>query len=104
MIGLGKWACTVESMIFRGEVQMNIIENDGCYDFELDLPGFDMPEYTVKSVEENGNTVKAVVFVPQLGKDAELEVNFEGEPADSFTGILKVPFIGKIRLKDGHRV
>ncbi len=101
MIGLGKWACTVDSMFFRGEVKLEIVEKDGSYDFELDLPGIDMPSYTIKSVEEDGNTIKAVVCVDTLGKDAELTVDFDG---DTFTGILKVPFIGKIKLKDGHRI
>ena len=36
-----------------------------------------------------------------LGKDAELDIDFDD---DSFTGILKIPFIGKIRLKNGHRI
>ncbi len=102
MIGLGKWTCTVDSMLFRGDVTMNIIEKDGNYDFELDLDGIDIPSYTLKSVEETGNSIKAVVTVDTLGKDAELEVNFDDE-IETFTGILKVPFIGKIKLKNGHR-
>ena len=39
--------------------------------------------------------------VAMLGKDAELDIDFDD---DSFTGILKIPFIGKIKLKNGHRV
>ncbi len=103
MIGLGKWTCTVDSMLFRGEVTLEIIEKNGSYDFVLELPGVEIPSYTLKSVEEDSNSIKAVISVDTLGKDAELEVNFD-ESGDAFTGILKVPFIGKIRLKNGHRV
>lgn len=101
MVGLGKWACTVDSMFFRGEVIVNIFEKDGSYGFELDLPGVDIPEYTIKSIEVTDDTLTAVVSVAMLGKDAQLDIDFDD---DSFTGIIKIPFIGKIKLKDGHRI
>ncbi len=101
MVGLGKWACTVDSMFFRGEAVVNILEKDGSYDFELELPGIDIPEYTIKSIEVTEDTLSAVVSVAMLGKDAQLDIDFDDE---SFTGILKIPFIGKIKLKDGHRI
>ena len=103
MLGLGKWTCMVDSMLFRGDVTMNIIEKNGNYDFELDLPGIEIPSYTLKSVVEDNNSIKAVISVDTLGKDAELEVNFD-DAVETFTGVLKVPFIGKIKLKNGHRV
>ncbi|MBQ8027459.1 MAG: hypothetical protein IJ261_05015 [Clostridia bacterium] len=101
MVGLGKWACTVDSMLFRGEATVNIVEKDGSYDFELELPGVDIPEYTVKSVDVSENKLKAVINIAMLGKDADLDIDFDDE---SFTGVFKIPFIGKIKLKDGHRV
>ncbi len=101
MVGLGKWVCTVDSMLFRGEVTVNILEKNGEYDFELELPGVDIPEYTIKSIEVTDDSLSAVVSIAMLGKDAQLDIDFD---EDSFTGILKLPLIGKIRLKDGHRV
>lgn len=101
MVGLGKWACTVDSMFFRGEATINILDKDGEYDFELELPGIDVPEYTIKSIDLTDDTLSAVVNIAMLGKDAQLDIDFD---EDSFTGILKIPFIGKIKLKDGHRV
>lgn len=101
MVALGKWACTVDSMFFRGEVIVNILEKDGSYDFELELPGVDVPDYTIKSIEVTDDHLSAVVSVSMLGKDAQLDIDFED---DSFTGLIKIPFIGKIKLKDGHRV
>lgn len=101
MVGLGKWACTVDSMLFRGEAIINILDKNGEYDFELELPGVEIPEYTIKSLEITEDTLTAVVNIAMLGKDAQLDIDFD---EDSFTGILKLPLIGKIRLKDGHRV
>ena len=101
MIGLGKWACSVDTMFFSGDVTLNVVDKNGEYDFEIDLPDIDIPEYEVKSVEEDGNTIKAVVNVPMIGKDADLSVTFDG---NTFTGFLKIPFLGKVKFKDGHRV
>lgn len=101
MIGLGKWRCNVDTMFFSGDVELTVKDNNGEYGFELDLPGIDIPDYQIKSVEEDGNNVKAVVYIPALGKDADLNVTFDG---DSFSGVLKIPFLGKVKLKDGYRV
>ncbi|MBQ5824049.1 MAG: hypothetical protein IIW48_04505 [Clostridia bacterium] len=101
MVGLGKWACTVDSMLYRGEVTVNILEKDGKYDFELELPGVDIPEYTIKSIDVTEDSLSAVVSIAMLGKDAQLDINFE---EDSFSGIIKLPLIGKIKLKDGHKI
>ena len=98
---IGKWVCSVDSMLFRGEANVNIFEKDGAYDFELEISGIDIPEYTIKSVDVSDNHLKAVINIAMLGKDAELDIDFDD---DSFTGILKIPFIGKIRLKNGHRI
>lgn len=97
----GKWSCTVDSMLFRGEATVNIFEKDGAYDFELEISGIDIPEYTVKSVDVSDDHLKAVINIAMLGKDAELDIDFDD---DSFAGFLKIPFIGKIKLKNGHRI
>ena len=101
MIGLGKWGCHVDTMFFKGDVEITISDNNGQYALELFLPDIDIPEYTVKSVDEDGNTLHAVVNVSMLGKDVDVTVTFE---ADSFSGIIKIPFLGKIKLKDGFRI
>ena len=67
---IGKWACSVDSMLFRGEANVNIFEKDGAYDFELEISGIDIPEYTIKSVDVSDNHLKAVINIAMLGKDA----------------------------------
>lgn len=102
MIGLGKWACNVNTMFFSGEVKIKVFDDGGKYGFELDIPNVTIPDITVKDVKEDGDTVMAVAQTSLLpGKDVELTITFDG---DNFDGFLKVPFLGKIKLKDGHRI
>lgn len=102
MIGLGKWICNVSSMLFSGEVRFEIFDDNGKYGFNLDIPNFTVPDVDVLSVEEDGNDVTVTVRTSLLpGKDLVLNATFDG---DTFEGVLKVPFIGKIKLKDGKRL
>lgn len=101
MIGLGKWVCHVDTMFFRGDAHLHLFDNNGEYGFELSLPDMSIPEIVIKDVTENGNTLNAVANVDLLpGKDIDVTLTFDG---DTFEGLLKVPFIGKIKLKDGKR-
>ncbi|NLP47938.1 MAG: hypothetical protein GX345_03230 [Clostridiales bacterium] len=102
MIGLGKWVCHVDTMFFRGDAYIRLFDDNGQYGFELTLPDMDVPEITVSDVVEDDNTLTAVARTDLLpGKDISVSLTFE---EDTFTGLLKVPFIGKIKLKDGKRV
>lgn len=102
MIGLGKWACNVNTMFFSGEVKINVFDDNGKYGFELDIPGVTVPDIDVKKLEEDGNTINVVAQTSLLpGKDVEMTVSFDG---DEFDGFLKIPFLGKVKFKDGHRI
>lgn len=102
MIGLGKWACNVNTMFFSGEVKIKVFDDNGKYGFELDIPGVTVPDIDVKKLEEDGNTINVVAQTSLLpGKDVEMTVTFDG---DEFDGFLKIPFLGKVKFKDGHRV
>ncbi len=101
MIGLGKWVCHVDTMFFRGDAHLHLFDNNGEYGFELSLPDMSIPEIVIKNVTEDGNTLNAIANVDLLpGKDIDVTLTFDG---DTFEGLLKVPFIGKIKLKDGKR-
>ena len=102
MIGLGKWACNVNTMFFSGEVKINVFDDNGSYGFELDIPGIQIPDINIKKVEEDDDTINAVAQTSLLpGKDVELTITFDG---DEFDGFLKIPFLGKVKFKDGHRI
>ncbi|MEI6578606.1 MAG: hypothetical protein WCN92_04000 [Eubacteriales bacterium] len=102
MIGLGKWSCHVDTMFFRGEAFFTIKDNNGEYGWALDVPGVDVPEIVIRDITEDGNTLTAVANVDMLpGKDINITATFEG---DTVEGLIKIPFIGKIKLKDGKKV
>ena len=76
MIGLGKWACNVNTMFFSGEVKIDVFDNNGEYGFEIDIPGIDVPDIEIRKVEEDGDSIYAVVRTTLLpGKDIELNID-----------------------------
>ncbi len=102
MIGLGTWQCHVDTMFFKGDATIRIFDNNGEYGLELSIPDIDIPEVEVKEIVEEGNTLNAVARISLLpGKDINVFVEFQ---EDTFDGYLKVPFIGKIKLKDGKKI
>lgn len=101
MIGLGKWSVCVDTMFFSGEAFFTIKDNNGEYGWELDVPGVDVPEIEIHDIKEDGNTLTATANVDLLpGKDIDITATFE---ENTFEGLIKIPFIGKIKLKDGKK-
>ena len=103
MIGLGNWSVSVDTMMFRGDALVTISDKGGNYDFAVRVSKLEkMPPFTVDSVTEDGNTLSLLVSTPLLnGKQIAIEMTFEG---DTLTGFAKIPLLGKIRFKNGHRV
>ena len=103
MLGIGKWLCKVNSMFYRGEVTLNIADNNGEYDITIEIDAdFDMPDYKIYDVVTEGNTVTAKAEVSLLpGKVVDVSFTIEN---DVLTGVLKVPFMGKIKITDGRKV
>ncbi len=102
MIGIGSWACSVNSMFFSGEVKFKVFDDNGKYGFEIDIPGITVPDIDVIEVIEEDDTINATVQTSLLeGKNINLFAEFDG---DTFDGYLKIPFIGKIKFKDGHKI
>ena len=102
MIGLGKWACSVNTMIFSGDVDFEIFDNNGEYGFNLNIPNVKIPDITVTDIEEDDDTITATVERSVLPcKDISLVVTIDG---DTFDGYIKVPMFGKVKLKNGRRI
>lgn len=103
MLGIGKWLCKVNSMFYRGDVVVNIADKDGEYDITIEIDAdFDMPDYKIYDVVTDGNTVTAKAEVSLLpGKVVDVSFTIE---EDNLTGVLKVPFMGKIKITEGHKV
>ena len=101
MIGLGTWKFNLKTMVFSGEVRLEIYDNDGQYGLRILQPQMETPQITVKELVESEDTVKAVVSTSLLPyADLTLVATFTG---DCVEGYVKVPFIGKVPIK-GERV
>lgn len=101
MIGIGTWQCRVDTMFFKGDVKFKITDNNGQYGLEIIMDG-PVPKFEIKNIREEGNTLRATGTVEMLpGKEIESELTFNG---DTCEGALKVPMLGKIKLKDGKKV
>ena len=103
MIGLGNWSVSIDTMMFRGDAVLTIADKDGAYDFSVQVAKLEkMPPYAIESVTEDGDTLTIVITTPMLsGKQITANMTFEG---DTLTGFAKVPLLGKIKFKNGHRV
>ena len=101
MLGVGTWACTVDTMFFKGDVSFVIGYENNEYSFDIKMD-MTLPEYKITKIETEGNTLKAKCAVDMLpGKEIDADLTFDG---DKFDGVLKIPFLGKIKTKDGHKV
>jgi len=103
MLGLGTWEFHVDTMFYRGKVLLIVKEKDGEYDMDIDIVGMDStPPFAVISMGVEGNTISGVAQTDLLkGKDIPYSMTFDGDTA---AGFLKVPFMGKIKLKDGKKI
>ena len=103
MIGIGSWGVSIDTMMFRGDAVLTISDKGGAYDFAVQVDKIEkIPPYTVESVTEDGNTLTLVITTPLMsGKELGLTLTFDG---DTLTGFAKVPLLGKIKLKNGHRI
>lgn len=101
MIGIGKWEASINTMLFRGTGRVIISDNNGQYDFNLEIVGENVPEFNVTDVVEEGNTLRAVAENDMFkGKKIPVTATFDG---DTVVGTAKLPFIGNIKVK-GHRI
>ena len=104
MIGLGKYKAKINNMFFKGDAIFELEPEDGSYEMEIELQGadFDMPDFKLFDAKEDGNTFTAKATTSLLpGKEIDVELTFEN---DKCNGFLKIPFIGKIKIKDAVKI
>ena len=105
MIGIGTWTGKVHTMFFSGDITFTIGEKDGSYDFSIHMPqggSSKLPEFQIKEVREEVNSLLATAEVSLLpGKTVDIKLTFDG---DKMNGSLKIPFIGKIDLKNFTKI
>ncbi len=103
MIGLGKWSGDIQTSFISGNAIVDITDNNGEYAFNVTVPSLKkLPKFTVYDVQENGNTLSGKAEIELMGKmTVDVSVNIDG---DTFTGYIKVPFMGKIEIKNGRKI
>jgi len=103
MLGLGNWQFKVDTMFYRGNAILKVGEKNGEYDIGLEIPGMDnIPPIIVVTINAEGNTISGTAKNDLLGnKEIPFSITIDGDRA---SGFLKVPFMGKLTLKDGVRI
>ncbi len=103
MIGLGKWTGDIDTAMLSGNAIVEITDKNGEYDFNVTVPSLKkLPNFTVYDIVEEGNTLKGKAEIELMGKmNVDICVQING---DIFTGYIKVPFIGKIEIKNGRKI
>jgi len=104
MIGLGKWEYSVNTVYFTGTVVLGISDDGGKHKIEVLQVETedDAPEFVFHDITEEGNSLIGKGEISLLpGSMLDLSLTFEG---DVMTGFLKVPYVGKIKIKDGKKV
>ena len=103
MIGLGKWTGDIETSMISGNAIVEITDNNGEYGFSVTVPSLKkLPNFRVYDIKEKGNCLSGKAEIELMGKmnvDVSVEIN-----GDTFTGYIKVPFFGKIEIKNGRRI
>lgn len=103
MIGLGKWTGEIHTSIISGNAIVEITDKNGEYDFNVTVPSLKkLPNFTVYDIKEKGNQLSGKAEIDLMGKmkvDVCVEIN-----GDTFTGYIKVPFLGKIEIKNGRKI
>ena len=105
-IGIGSWAGKISVRLARGEVKFTISEDEnGEYKIDTTLPGA-LKTAKIKFMnlkeEEDGKTLSGEGTISVLpGRKLTGAFTFE---EDTFTGEIKAPVVGKIKITDGHRI
>lgn len=105
-IGIGSWAGKISVRIARGEVKFTIGEDEnGDYKIDVALPGALKTakiEFMNLVEEPDGKTISGEGKISVLpGRKLTGAFTFE---EDTFTGEIKAPVVGKIKITDGHRI
>lgn len=104
MIGLGKWTGDIETSMLSGSAIVEITDNNGEYAFSVETSSMkSIPPFKVYDVVESGNTLCGKADIELMGKiSVSIFVEFTSDT--TFKGYIKVPFLGKIEIKNGRKI
>lgn len=104
MLGIGKYKAQINNMFFKGEAIFELIDKGGKYDIQIELEDkdIDMPAIVIEEASAEDNTLIAKATSPEFpGKAVDISLTFED---DKCNGFLKIPFVGKVKIKDAVKI
>ena len=98
-----KYQAKINNMFFKGNAVFGLTLTDGEYDIELDLEDadFDLGAKIIESEVEDNTIIAKVSSTLLPGKTIDMTLTFED---DKCNGFLKIPFVGKVKIKDAKKV
>ena len=103
MIGIGTWEATISVMFQKFTGKVEVIDNNGEYDFRIELPDkLKKLKISYYDIQEVGNdTLTGKGEIAQMpGKTVEVRATFKGDKMEGFAKMAGV----KVNFKNGHRV
>lgn len=100
---VGKWQGSVDTSVFKGDVTVDIFDNNGEYGFSVTVPGLEkLPKFSVYDIVEGENSLSGKAKIDILGGIvAEINTVFSG---DRFTGEIRIPIFGRVPVLNGRRI
>ena len=103
MIGIGKYKVDIDHMFYKGEAVFEISFEDDNYKLEIEIDDANADlDVTITEFEVDDDTLDAKASVPLIpGKDIDVHLTFDDEGCN---GYLKIPFVGKIKIKNAVKI
>lgn len=98
-----KYKAKINNMFFKGDAVFGITYNDGKYGMDIDLEGaeFDMPVEITEVIEDSETFIAKATTSLLPDRIIDMSLTFED---DKCNGFLKIPFIGKVKIKDAVKL
>lgn len=98
-----KYKAKINNMFFKGDAVFGITYNDGKYGMDIDLEGaeFDMPVEITEVIEDSDTFIAKATTSLLPDRIIDISLTFED---DKCNGFLKIPFIGKVKIKDAVKL
>lgn len=98
-----KYKAKINNMFFKGDAVFGITYNDGKYGMDIDLEGaeFDMPVEITEVIEDSETFIAKATTSLLPDRIIDISLTFED---DKCNGFLKIPFIGKVKIKDAVKL
>lgn len=97
---LGQWECEINHALYKGKAYADISKGDP-YQISLSVNSPYFPKVQFFDIKENGNELNLTAKIDLIPLHIKTHITVEG---DRFHGVIHIPFIGEIQMKDGKRI